>query len=84
MTEWVSVADKLPDDDETVLMCEAGQTGLPLIGWYEIEAVDIPGFYIAHTFQNARVHITHWMDLPSCPQKRRKNDYCEGSAEKPS
>lgn len=68
MSEWISVKDRLPEDDQSVLMCEIGQSGLPLIGWYENEFVDVPGFYIAHTFQNARVHITHWMLLPLPPE----------------
>lgn len=64
---WIKVEDQLPNEDECILMYEKGQTGLPLIGWYEINCVDIPGFYIAHTFQNARVHVTHWMRIPERP-----------------
>lgn len=68
MTNWISVNDRLPEDDQTVLMCEVGQSGLPLIGWYEVELSDIAGFYMAHTFQNARVHITHWLPIPERPK----------------
>lgn len=69
MNDWISVKDLLPEDDQSVLMCEEGQTGLPLIGWYETEGEDIPGFYAAHSFQNARVHVTHWLPLPNIPDK---------------
>lgn len=68
MTEWIKCSDRLPEDDQAVIMYELGQTGLPLIGWYENEFVDVPGFYIAHSFQNARVHVTHWMPLPKPPE----------------
>ncbi len=67
MNKWISVKDRLPEDDQSVLMYEMGQTGLPLIGWFEVNA-DVPGFYIAHSFQNARVHVTHWMPLPEPPK----------------
>ena len=69
LLEWISVEDRLPNDDEAVLMCEMGRKGLPLIGWYEVEDV-IPGFYIANSFQDARVHVTHWIPIPKPPEPK--------------
>lgn len=67
--EWISVKDQLPEDDQTVLMCEAGQDGLPIIGWYESNDC-ISGFYPAHSFQTFRMHVTHWMPLPKQPKEK--------------
>jgi len=60
--KWISVKDKLPDDDRSVLMCdEEDQDTMPVIGWYDAEGPPI-GFYVFHC--NMRVHPTHWMYLP--------------------
>ena len=64
--EWISVKEELPKDDQTVLMIEEGQDGIPVIGWYE-GAAYIPGFYPAHSFQTVRMHVTHWMPIPDKP-----------------
>lgn len=43
--KWISVADKLPNDEEAVLMIEEGDEcdeGLPVIGWYQCKGC-IPG-----------------------------------------
>lgn len=67
--KWISVEDELPKDDESVLMCEVNQEGMPVIGWYECE-VEIPGFYPANTLTNIRMHVTHWMPLPKLPKEK--------------
>ena len=66
--EWISVSDKLPEGDQTVLMIEKGQAGIPVIGWYE-ELDCIPGFYPAHSFQTVRMHVSHWMPIPPLPEE---------------
>lgn len=65
--EWINVIDKLPKDDQTVLMVEKGQDGIPVIGWYEDKDC-IHGFYPAHSFQAIRMHVTHWMAMPKPPK----------------
>jgi len=65
--EWISVKDKLPRDDQTVLMAEKGQDGIPVIGWYENKGC-IPGFYPINFLQTVRMHVTHWIPIPRLPE----------------
>jgi len=67
--KWISVKDKLPKDDQTVLMCEENQDCLPNIGWYEAKDC-IPGFYVANTLTTIRMHVTHWMPMPAIPKDK--------------
>jgi len=67
--EWISVKDRLPEDDQCVLMFEKGQDCLPTIGWYE-ERGCIAGFYVSSSFTNIRMHVTHWMPLPQEPKEQ--------------
>lgn len=66
MTEWISVKERLPDDDEAVLMYDDYQDRrLPLIGWYE-KYGSAPGFYDPNL--SFRLVVSHWMALPKPPE----------------
>lgn len=59
MSDWISVDDRLPDEDETVIV--AGGIG------YVIDGV----WYSATAEANGRPiqwEVTHWMDLPELPK----------------
>ena len=62
--EWISVKDMMPEEEQVVLMMEEGHDGLPAMGWYECEDC-IPGFYPNGRFDTIRMHVTHWMPIPS-------------------
>ncbi len=66
MSEWISVKDRLPTDDETVLCYQPGRTSaLPVIAWYDEET---KGFQVAFTWQELLIYPTHWMPLPEPPK----------------
>lgn len=61
MTQWISVADRLPDDDLTVLIALAdGEvwTGFMDAGDWRYVSADLVG-----------IEVTHWMDFPEPPLK---------------
>lgn len=64
--EWVRVTERLPEDDEAVLMMdETMKEWLPQIGWYEKNENEGSGFFIADHCLRVRVIVTHWMPCPS-------------------
>jgi hypothetical protein len=64
--EWISIEDRLPEDEQNVLLCDAGQnTRLPFVGTYE-DLPFAPGFYIPTI--PYRMFVTHWMPLPDIPE----------------
>ena len=69
MPEWISIADKLPPINETVLFCcyleEYGFGDIEL-GWYEGHKTN--GEAIAmETTSDGWYPCTHWMALPKEP-----------------
>ncbi len=69
--EWISVKDRLPDDNEFVIMIEGGQPGMPVRGWYQNKGC-IPGFYPSYAESRLRMVVTHWMPIPKTPTKDKK------------
>lgn len=78
MSEWISVKDRLPDNDEVVLVSTASPKGpiavFTAYYWpYESNAhgdvknawqnCDLDGIY-----QLNAAYITHWMPLPAPPE----------------
>jgi hypothetical protein len=57
--EWHDARLDLPDDETTVLCCDAG-TGTYWIGFHE------EGFWF-HEGTDDEIEITHWMHLPETP-----------------
>lgn len=64
MSEWISVKDRVPEDDQAVLMMdEELNNSLPTIGWYEAGS-DGTGFFTADHCLRMRLIVTHWTPIP--------------------
>lgn len=64
--EWVPVAERLPDDEQTVLICTTGTAEPVWLGYYytqegrnEAEWRDTEG---------DAVNVTHWSPMPAGPR----------------
>jgi hypothetical protein len=64
MMDWISVGERLPEDEQNVLLANSRLGGLPSTGWYE-KAL---GFFLHWNFANVVVVVTHWMPLPETPK----------------
>jgi len=66
MGSWISVKDRLPEDDRNIMGWHTGrEASLPLICYYdEEEKAFVPLF----CDQEAYVFITHWMPFPEPPK----------------
>jgi hypothetical protein len=63
-TEWISVDERLPDMDESVLMFTK-QKGYYVGGYYKAEVhAEFTGFYA----NAVKRDVTHWMPLPEPPK----------------
>lgn len=62
--EWISVKDKMPNDDSPVLLYDNYEI---LIGRFLYTAKDFPVFGIYSRGQT--YNITHWMPLPEPPKQ---------------
>ena len=58
--EWISVADKIPPDQEEVLVCTRSKNG--------IRNIDKGYMAIDHFIHRGRAEVTHWMPLPKPPK----------------
>ena len=64
--EWVSIKEKNPEDDQTVLGWKKDQTSeLPIICYYDA-ASDI--FVALFTLQELYADIDYWMPIPHPPK----------------
>ena len=58
--EWISVADKIPPDQEEVLVLTQSKNG--------VRNVDKGYWAIDHFIHRGRSQVTHWMPLPEPPK----------------
>ena len=58
--EWISVADKIPPDQEEVLVLTQSKNG--------VRNVDKGYWAIDHFIHRGRSQVTHWMPLPETPK----------------
>ena len=58
--EWISVKDRLPEDQEEVLVCTRSKNG--------IRNIDKGYMAIDHFIHRGRAEVTHWMPLPELPK----------------
>lgn len=62
--EWISVADKIPLDQEEVLVLTQSKNG--------VRNVDKGYWAIDHFIHRGRSEVTHWMPLPHLPKDAKK------------
>ena len=58
--EWVSVADKIPPDQEEVLVLTQSKNG--------VRNVDKGYWSLDHFIHRGRSEVTHWMPMPAQPK----------------
>lgn len=58
--EWISVTDKIPPDQEEVLVLTQNRNG--------VRNVDKGYWAIDHFIHRGRSEVTHWMPLPPPPK----------------
>ena len=63
MSKWISVEDRLPPNQQEVLVYTVSQKGIGNIdkGYWSIDRF----------IHRGRAKVTHWMPLPEPPDKRR-------------
>ena len=58
--EWISVKDRLPEDQEEVLVCTRSKNG--------VRNIDKGYMAIDRFIHRGRAEVTHWMPLPQPPK----------------
>ena len=58
--EWISVKDRLPEDQEEVLVLTKSKNG--------VRNVDKGYLAIDHFIHRGRSEVTHWMPMPNPPK----------------
>jgi hypothetical protein len=65
--KWISVKDRLPEDDQTTLCWQANQTAaIPIICYFDKE---VNAFVALFTWQEIFVDVIYWMPLPKPPEE---------------
>ena len=59
--EWISVKDRLPEDQEEVLVCTRSKNG--------IRNIDKGYMAIDRFIHRGRDEVTHWMPMPNPPKE---------------
>ena len=58
--EWISVKDRLPEDQEEVLVCTRSKNG--------VRNIDKGYMAIDRFIHRGRAEVTHWMPIPHPPK----------------
>lgn len=66
--EWVSVADRLPNDDATRLVWIGGLRSYAVADYYG------DGEWIDRDYCNLTRDVTHWMPLPDAPEEDEEDE----------
>ena len=61
MNEWISVRDRLPEDQVEVLVATRSKNG--------VRNIDKGYLAIDHFIHRGRAEVTHWMPLPEPPKE---------------
>jgi hypothetical protein len=69
-TTWISVEDRLPDTDDSLLViCNGEYKNIRFINAYEFAIYDtVEDEWILESYPQAAVTVTHWMPLPNPPK----------------
>lgn len=63
MTEWISVADRLPEVFQPVIVCRENKQGEKIV---EAGQRDVNGWW--RVYGTRTKNVTHWMPLPEPPE----------------
>jgi hypothetical protein len=67
VSEWISVKERLPEDDQSVFGYRHGRiAAIPIICYYDSEE---KAFIPLFTWQSCIVEIDCWMPLPEPPEE---------------
>lgn len=71
MSEWISVKDRLPDNDDFVLAIVSGKTGsIKLDNAYELAQFSMDEGWILEMWPEWEdPKVSHWMPLPEPPKE---------------
>jgi hypothetical protein len=64
--KWVTVEERVPADDETVLVCL--HTGQIVTGWWAPGINEWRNCSNGARFVDMGTNVTHWMPLPEAPK----------------
>lgn len=71
-TAWVSVADRLPERGQVVLVVEDGQVTTNFIPYILKGFESIPHYRDSYRWSHGNSYVTHWQPLPSPPTAEEK------------
>lgn len=74
MSEWISVKDRLPSTDETVLAIVYGRPrkNIQLVAACQLGAWTEEGWILDEYPEWETPSVTHWMPLPEPPEEARQ------------
>ena len=58
---WISVRDRIPPDQDEVLVCTLAKNG--------VQNIDKGYWAIDHFIHRGRSQVTHWMPIPELPEE---------------
>ena len=61
--QWISVRDRIPPDQEEVLVCTLAKNG--------VQNIDKGYWAIDNFIHRGRSQVTHWMPLPELPEETK-------------
>jgi hypothetical protein len=61
---WISVDDRLPDEDQDVLVCRKVGVGVMVMGYRQYK-----GLWYPYGYPHPDPAVTHWMSLPTPPKQ---------------
>ena len=69
--EWISVEDRLPDNDDIVMVIASGKVGnITLVNAFELETYSIDEGWILEMWPEWEdPKVTYWMPLPQPPEE---------------
>ena len=67
MTKWISVKDRLPEKDESILMLF--ESGIMAVG-FRLDDISWCAYTDGEYYTDCSNHPTYWMKLPKPPNDR--------------
>lgn len=71
--EWISVKDRLPEDERDVLTCFYHKPHL------NMRFISVSSYFVFDSiphwqYESIGIVVTHWMDLPELPKEEEENE----------